>query len=158
MRVVSSTPASLVLAHRPVVVPAIAAALVVGVIYETAGDAPTLGAGQWAAAGMGILVGCFISYLSALRTRIVFDAARGEVRWKHSGWPGRGLGSCPLAEVAGVEVISSPGAERLALSTSEGLVPLTRHFSGIEPHQKNALAIREWLSQYEAGHPAENDR
>ena len=144
----------LVLAHRPLFVPAIAAALVIGVIIQTVDAAATLGLGEWAAAGMGILAGSFISYLSALPTRIVFDAARGEVRWQHFGWPGRVRGSCPLAEVTGVQVLSdSSRAERLALSTAAGVVPLTRHFSGIDPHEQNAAAVREWLSRWRPDPP-----
>jgi hypothetical protein len=139
----------LVLEHRPLVVPAIAAAVVIGVIIQTVEAAPTLGLGEWVAAGMGILAGSFISYLSALRTQIVFDAARGDVRWQHFGWPGRVRGSCPLAEVTGVQVLGgSSGAERVVLSTSSGVIPLTRHFVGIDPHEQNAAAVREWLSHW----------
>jgi hypothetical protein len=122
----------LVLEHRPLVVPAIAAAVVIGVITQTVEAAPTLGLGEWVAAGMGILAGSFISYLSALRTQIVFDSARGDVRWQHFGWPGRVRGSCPLAEVTGVQVLGgSSGDERVVLSTASGVIPLTRHFVGI---------------------------
>jgi hypothetical protein len=43
-----------VLAHEPLVVPAIVATLVV----ETLGSASTLEPGEWVAAGAGVLVGC----------------------------------------------------------------------------------------------------
>ena len=152
MRVVSSSAAALVLAHRPLVVPGIAAALVIGVIVQTIESAPSLGPGEWVAAGAGILVGSLVSYLSALPSRVVFDAARGDVRWQHFGWPGRVRGSCPLGQVTGVELLAdSSGAQRLALSTSAGVVPLTRNFLGFEPHARHAAAIREWLALHERG-------
>ncbi len=69
------------LVHRPVVVPTIAAALVIGVIIQTVGSAKSLAIGEWAAAGTGILVGSVISYLSALPTRVVFYAVCGVVTW-----------------------------------------------------------------------------
>ena len=90
--------------HRPVVVPTIAAALVIGVIVQAVGSQNALAIGERFATGIGIVVGSVISYLSALPTRIVFDAVRGVVTWQHFGWPGRVRGERALGEVTGVEV------------------------------------------------------
>ena len=155
LRVVSRTPSELVLVHRPLVVPLVAAAMVVGVAIETAGSARALSLGEWIAAGLGMLVGSFISYLSALRTRVVFDASSGHVHWQHFGWPGRARGGCSLSDVTGVEVLDDQsGASRLALSTTGGVVPLTRHFTGFERHAENAAAVREWLLNCRSDTPA----
>ena len=136
-------------------VPTIAAALVIGVVIETVGSAKSLAIGEWVAAGTGILVGSVISYLSALPTRVVFDAVRGVVTWQHFGWPGRVRGGCPLDEVTGVEVHDdSSGASRVVLSTSAGVIPLTRHFTGFDRHTENAAAIREWLANHQKNTPA----
>jgi len=155
LRIISNTFSTLVLAHKPLVVPGIALFIVLGVITETIRTASTLGVGEWIATALGILVGSLISYLSALRSRVVFDAGRGCVTWQHFGWPGRGRGSCPLDQVTEVQVLDdSSGAQRLALSTPGGVVPLTRYFSGIDPHNQNAAAIREWLSRAQSDPPA----
>ncbi len=155
MRVVSNTSAALVLEHRPLVVPILAAALVLAVVVQTLGSARSLGPGEAIAAVLGIGVGSLVAYLSALRSRVVFDAPGREVRWQHRGWPGRGRGSCPLAQVSGVEVCAEPsGATRLALTTSQGVVPLTRHFWGTEPHEQSAAAIRSWLERQGSGRRA----
>jgi hypothetical protein len=143
-----------VLVHRPVVVPIIAASLVIGVIVETVGSAKPLAIGEWVAVGTGILVGSVISYLSALQTRVVFDAVRGVVTWQHFGWPGRERGCCRLGQVTGVDVHDDPtGASRVVLSTSLGVIPLTRHFTGFDRHTENAEAIREWLANHQADKP-----
>lgn len=139
------------LLHRPVVVPTIAAALVIGVIVQAVDSPNALAVGERVATGTGIVVGSVISYLSALPTRFVFDAARGVVAWRHFGWPGRVRGERPLCEVIGVEVHDDPsGASRVVLSTSTGVIPLTRHFTGFDRHTENAAAIREWLANHRA--------
>lgn len=155
MKIVT-TPSELILVHKPIVVPLIAAALVVGVIVQAVVAEKSLSLGEWIATGTGSLVGSFIAYLSALRTRIVFDASRGHVQWQHFGWPGRARGGCALADVMGVEVLKDlSGASRLALTTTEGVVPLTRHFIGFNRHIENAEAIRAWLSHYRSNAPEE---
>jgi hypothetical protein len=128
------------------VVPGLAAALVIGVAVQALGSASSLAIGEWVATSAGVLVGSCIAYLSALPSHVVFDAARDEVRWQHRGWPGQLRGSCLLADMKGVRVDADTSrAERLVLVTSAGVVPLTRHFSGIEPHAANAAAVKEWL-------------
>jgi hypothetical protein len=127
------------------------AALVIGVIVQAVGSPNALAIGEWLATGAGIVVGSVIAYLSALPTRFVFDADRGVVTWQHFGWPGRVRGERPLCEVAGVEVHDHPsGASRVVLSTSTGVIPLTRHFIGFDRHTENAAAIREWLENHRA--------
>lgn len=80
MRVVSNTSAALVLEHRPLLVPILAAALVLAVVVQTLGSARSLGPGEAIAAVLGIGVGSLVAYLSALRSRVVFDAPGREVR------------------------------------------------------------------------------
>ena len=138
--------------HRPVVVPTIAAALVLGVIAQAVGSAKAIATGEWVAVVIGSLAGSAVAYLSALPTRVVFDAVRGDVSWEHFGWPGRERGGCPLSEVVGVDVHDEPsGASRVVLSTSTGVIPLTRHFTGFDRHAKNASEIREWLANHRDG-------
>jgi hypothetical protein len=155
LRIITNSPSYLVLVHRPVVVPTIAAALVIGVIVQAVGSPNALAGGEIVATGAGIVVGSIISYLSALPTRFVFDAARGVVVWQHFGWPGRVRGERPLCEVIGVEVHDDvSGASRVVLSTARGVIPLTRHFIGFDRHTENAAAIRDWLANHRASTPA----
>ena len=132
------------------VLPAAATVLVIAVLVDTLRDASRLSAAQWAGATAGILVGAFIAYLTALRSRIVFDAKLGEVRWHHSGWPGQGRGRCPLSDLVSVQPLgdsSVGGAQGLALLTSQGRIPLTRHVLSVErSHEETAASIRKWLS------------
>lgn len=147
MRIASNTTTELVLEHRPIVLPALGAALCAAVVFQTLQSAASLSASEWAGASAGILVGGFITYLMALPSRVVFDSSRREIRLRHSGWPGRGENRCAFDDVTGVEVQedSSIGAKRVVLLTSRGPIPLTRHFSGIEPHRKTASTIQKWL-------------
>ena len=155
MRVASSSSAALVLEHKPWVVPALVASCVVAVIAQTANSPSSLSFSEWIGTAAGVSVGGAIAYLAALPSRVIFDATAGQVTWNHMGWPGRLQGSCPLSEVTGVELLAEEsGAKRLALCTSSGLVPLTRHYTGFERHEQSATAIREWLAQYTAGPPA----
>ena len=57
MRVVSESETELVLEHRPIVLPALAAALVVGVVIQTLRFATSNSAAEWAGASAGILAG-----------------------------------------------------------------------------------------------------
>jgi hypothetical protein len=78
VRFVSTTLSELVVVHRQLVGPFVAAAIVVvGVAVETAGSAPSLSIGEWIAAGIGMIVGSFISYLCVSCTRVVFNVRCG---------------------------------------------------------------------------------
>jgi hypothetical protein len=155
LRVVLDNSETLVLEHRPIVTPAIAAALVFGVVVETARSAPSLDLAEWTASVLGISVGSFIAYLTALRSCVTFDSVRQQVRWNHLGWPGRGRGSCPLARITGIRARGDEaGNKRITLTTSEGVIPLTRHYSGFERHEQVAARVRAWLEQYRVAEDA----
>ena len=152
MRVVSNSTELLSLEHRPLLVPALAMSLVIGVVIQTINSAPSLGFGEWIATGAGVIVGCIIAYLSALPSRVEFDAARCEIRWNHVGWPGRERGSLPLDQVTGIKVLADEiGTKRMAITTSTDVVPLTRHFTAFERHEQNADTVGEWLEQHGQG-------
>lgn len=159
MRVVSNSFARLSLEHRPHLVPLLAALGVVGVVVQTVHSAASLGLGEWVATGAGVLVGSFIAYISALPSRVEFDADRGDVSWHHIGWPGRMRGNCPLDQVTGCEVVADEsGNKRLVLTTSAGIVPLSRHFTAFERHERNAATVGEWLDQHGHRTPLESKR
>ena len=138
--------------------PAVAAVLVLAVLIDTLRSAASLSAGQWVGATAGILVGGFIAYLMASRSRVVFDAERREVRWHHSGWPGQGQGACPLDDLTAVRLLgdeSEGGAQGLALLTLHDSVSLTRHNLAVQrSHKETAVSIREWLSRHGYDVPA----
>lgn len=152
MHVVTKTPTMLSLEHKPRFVPAIALLLVIGVVAQALGSPSSLSLAQWVGTGFGVLVGSFITYYAALPSHVEFDAERGEVRWRHVGWPGRAAGSCPLGQITEVQLLEDEhGLKRLALTTDAGVVPLTRHLTAFERHTENATTVREWLMQYKAG-------
>jgi len=127
----------------------LAALLVAAVVVQTLQSVDSLSPMQWAGATAGILVGAFIAYLIALPSRVVFDSAQREMRVHHSRWPGRGETRCAFDDLTDVEVHTDASrAERIALLTSRGPIPLTRHFSGFEPHDENARAIKTWLGDH----------
>ena len=137
--------------HKPVVLPAAAGALALAVLVDTLRSAPSLSAGEWVAALAGISVGAFVAYLTALRSRVVFDAEREEVRWHHAGWPGERKGACPLSRLRGIRVLggrTSGGSHGLTLLTSEGPVRLTRALLGVDrDHAHLAATAGEWLAR-----------
>ena len=152
MHIISNSSERLFLEHRPFLVPALAMSLVIGVVIQAVNSAPSLSFGEWVATGAGVLIGCIIAYLSALPSRVEFDANRCEIRWDHVGWPGRERGSLPLDQVTGIKVLADEiGAKRLAITTSTDVVPLTRHFTAFERHEQNAATIGEWLEQHRQG-------
>lgn len=154
MRVVSNSASKLVLEHKPFVIPIIIAIMVIAVVVDTLWSAKSLTIGQWIGAGAGVLVGALMTYITSLSSRTVFDAECGEVCWQHNRWPGGGSGCCSWENVTDVKEIqdtsSDGGGTRVALYTGEGLVPLTRHFSGTDPNKKNVDAIKKWLREYQA--------
>ena len=149
MRVVSESTHELALKHRPVFVPALAISLVVGVLVDEL-SSPTLPSGtEWIALGLGCSVGLLIAYLSSLRSEIVFDAMRREVRWHHIGWPGGERGTVSFDDLTDVLIVSAEerGAERIVLRTSRGTVPLTRGYFGFHSYGQTVSAIHEWLKR-----------
>lgn len=154
MRVAINSSVRLSLEHRPLLVPLLAASCVAGLVIKTIGSAASLSLGEWVATGAGVLVGSLIAYLSALPSRVEFDAVRSAVNWCHTGWPGRARGNCPLRQVTGIELhADESGCKRLVLTTSAGVVPLTRHFTAFERHEQNAATVREWLDRHGRGTP-----
>lgn len=133
-------------------VPTLAGALVLAVLVDTLRSASSHSAGEWAAATLGILVGGFITYLSALRSRVVFDASREEVRWRLAGWPGQRQGACPLAQLRGLQVLGDRapgGVQGLALLTPGDSIPLTRHGLAVgRDCEATATAVSEWLARH----------
>ena len=155
MRIVSESDQQLILEHKPMVLPAIAAVLAFAVLAQALRSPGSVSLSGWVGTVLGSAVAGFIAYLMALPSRVVFDAGAGEVSWHHKGWPGRAHGRRKLDEITGVEVASrSPGGDgagRVTLLTAEGPIPLTRDFWGIGRHEQTAKRIREWLGQHGAG-------
>jgi len=151
LRIVSESESELVLEHKPIVLPAVAALLAIAVLAEALRAPASVSAAGWVATVLGSTVALVIAYRMALPSRVLFDAVRGEVSWSQTGFSGRDEGSCPLDGVTGVDVASrSPnddGAQRLVLQTTNGPVPLTRDFWGFGRHEQTAASIREWLAR-----------
>ena len=158
MRVVAESDRELILEHRPIVLPGLAGILVIAVVIQTVLSAATLDLESWIGACAGISVGGFVTYLMALPSQVAFDGKQREVRWHHRGWPGRGKGHCSLDTITGVQVLTetpNSGPARIGLMTTTGLMPLLRHYSGVEPHQQTAAIIRDWLRRQGLDIPAD---
>ncbi|MAE97312.1 MAG: hypothetical protein CL910_21890 [Deltaproteobacteria bacterium] len=139
--------------HRPRVLPLlgfVSAILLTGLLAD-----------RWQELGRDDVVGTLLAialfalagFLTSRSTRFVFDAATGQVRWQHVGLLRSSEGALPFSAIQQVRVEPEPlnpdgGSFRVVLGTSDGPLPLTPHYSGTEPHEENARAIRTWLSDH----------
>jgi len=149
MRIVEDNPARLAIVHRPRILPAffLGCALVLGVyLLVRLGELHLH-------EQIGLILGTFLcalaSALTATQSECRFDAQSGQVSWRHRGVFARSSGELPLQAIEGVGVETDRDAEgqsyRVVLATRHGRVPLTWHYSTIEPHTDIARAICCWL-------------
>src|SRR5439155_18756770 len=149
MRIIKDNPARLAIVHRPRILPAffLGCALVLGVsLLVWFGE---LRLHKQIGIMSGIFLCALASALTATQSECRFDALSGQVSWIHRGVLSRSSGELPLQAIEGVRVETDRDAEgqscRVVLATRHGRVPLTWHYSTIEPHMDIARAICRWL-------------
>jgi hypothetical protein len=149
MRVVSESKWELIAAHRPRWLPLIL--VLAGVSFASAALlhpfdslAETLGAGATA------LFFVFSAYMASTTSEFTFDATSRKVKWQERRPFAAADGVIAFSEIKGVAVQTNEDSEgkscRVVLHTNAGDTPLTRHYSGIEPHEEDtARRIATWL-------------
>ena len=149
MRIIKDNPARLAIVHRPRILPAffLGCALVLGVsLLVWFGE---LRLHKQIGIMSGIFLCALASALTATQSECRFDARSGQVSWIYRGVFARSSGELPLQAIEGVGVETDRDAEgqsyRVVLETRHGRVPLTWHYSTIEPHTDIARAICRWL-------------
>lgn len=151
MKVAKHSPELLVLQHRPVWLPAFFGAACFFIGYKFVADFNEMTTWELVGACMAGLAFGLFTMLSSIRTTVSFDAQRGEVSWCHQGVFSGDEGRVELNAIQSVILERQPlsrgtGSYRVVLLTSNGAIPLTPHYSGVEPHEENATAIRDWLA------------
>ena len=152
MKVVVNTPAELIARHRPVVLPLVVGLLTLATAVQATSRYGSLAVGDAVGYVLGLATGVVIFVLVSGGSEVRFDAASGEVGWRRRVFLSTMQGKTPLASITGVAVVtdrhSDAGAQRVVVSTSDGPLPLTWHYSGIEPHEETAKAVRVWLKEH----------
>lgn len=136
MRIVTQTSSDLVLEHRPVIFPVVLVMTWLSAAVATFRSPESLGPGEWVAAVAGHLVGGFIVYLTAQRSRVTFDGEKRMVTWQHIGWPGAENAIRPL--VVGRK-------NWLFSQTPSGAQASAAIYSLIETAKANGLSPYEYL-------------
>lgn len=155
MRVIVNTPATLVARHRARVLPALLATFFAYVAYHALTEHDSLSTGRLVGHVLSVAMGVVIIALVARESEFRFDAATATVYWQRRGWRDRSRGAVRLADiqVATIETNDTGDgpAQRVALVTTAGRLPLTSHYSSVEPHEETARAINLWLCQHGFG-------
>lgn len=152
MRVVENTPAELVARHRPRLLPWLPVALAVALAVRAVRHFESLDASDLVGTALGIATAAAIAFLMARRSEFRFDAETRRVNWVVEHFRSRVTGSASLDDITAVCIETNSGGDtsgdRVVLVTEAERVPLTWHFSGIEPHRETARAIRTWLRDH----------
>ena len=161
MRVMVNTPAELIARHRPRVLPLLFSFIVVALVVRVVVRYESMTGADIAGTVLGVATGAIIVVLVSRSSEFRFDAVSGELRWKRWGFVSRSHGTVVLESIAGVTIETNRHgegeAERVVLLTKHGRLPLTWHYSAVEPHEKTIHAIRLWLRDHGVGDPAAED-
>ena len=149
MRVVVETPEELIIRHRPWVLPLLLAALVLGLLLRTLANYSSTGTSDLVGTALGVVTGTMILALVARRSEFRCDARLRQLQWKQRGLLSSSGGILPLEDICGLSMETDNHrdgpADRVVLLTTRGRLPLTPHYSGMEPHRQTRRAIRGWL-------------
>lgn len=149
VRVIVNTPATLVARHRARVLPGLLATFPVYVAYRALVTHDALSAGGIIGHVLGVATGVVIVALAARESEFRFDATTATLYWRTRGWRHRSHGAVRLADIQAVTIETNDTgdgpAQRVALITTAGRVPLTSHYSSVEPHEDTARTINRWL-------------
>jgi hypothetical protein len=157
LRIVINTPAELVLIHRPRVLPLLLATFVVAVTARAIAQIESMTISDLIGTVLGVSTGGIFFFLVSRRGEFRFDAASGELHWERWDFMSRVNGTTKLASIEGVDIETNRHgegeADRVVLLTKEGRIPLTWHYSGIDPHRQTVEAIRIWMHEHGFGEP-----
>lgn len=152
MRVVENTTAELVARHRPRFLPWLPVALAVALAVRAIRHFESLDASDLLGTALGIATAAAIAILMRRRSEFRFDAGTRQVNWVTEHFRSRTTGSASLDDITAVCIETNRSGEgagdRVVLVTAAERIPLTWHFSGIEPHRETAQAIRTWLRDH----------
>jgi hypothetical protein len=158
MRVVVNTPAELVASHRPRLLPALLGTLVVAVAARAVMQYESMATAEIVGTVLGVATAAVIVGLVSRSSEFRFDAVSGELRWKRWGFLSRSHGTIALESIERVIIGTNHDgegeADRVVLITKQGRLPLTWHYSSIEPHEQTAQAIRLWLREHGISEPS----
>jgi len=112
----------------------------------------SLDASDLVGTALGIATAAAIAILMGRRSEFRFDAGTRQVNWVTEHFRSRVTGSAALDDITAVCIETNShgdgSADRVVLVTAAERLPLTWHFSGIEPHRETARAIRTWLRDH----------
>lgn len=152
MRIEHRSPALLVVSHRPRLVPATMAALaLIGVyVFCFERDRFVGGAEWWVPLGIAVCVAGV--YLTSRGCEFRFDARIGALVWRRQEPFLTYGGRLDLSKVVHVETEpcndSDRRAVRLVVLTDRGGIPMSYHFSTLEPLPEMAVEINAWLGRH----------
>jgi hypothetical protein len=105
----------------------------------------------WRAVGGGVVALLFVlsAYLFATRSEFRFDATARKVHWYERRPFSSAAGTLGFDALTGISVQRDNGVDgavyRVVLHASDADLPLTRHYSNVEPHAETAQRITDWL-------------
>jgi hypothetical protein len=93
--------------------------------------------------------------MMSTRTEFRFDAKSRKLKW-HERLPFvEASGVIAFSELTGVSVQSLDDSDgvsyRVVLHIRTGDIPLTRHYSTVEPHEETARRIGVWMRAHDVG-------
>lgn len=153
MRVREHTPERLVLTHRPTLLVVLLGGATLAMAVALPGRWTAYGRGEIIGALLTIALAAFATVVIATWSIVVFDRATRTMRWRHRGAFALPSGKSSIDRIRGVGLEDEPmpdvpdqPSRRIVIRMARGSVPLTRHFSGVEPNEATVAAIREWLA------------
>jgi hypothetical protein len=152
VRVVVNTPAELVARHRPRLLPWLPAALALALALRAIRHFDSLDASDLVGTALGIVTALAIAILMGRRSEFRFDADTRQLTWMREQIRSRATGSTAIDDIIAVSIETNQSGDstgdRVVLVTDAERLPLTWHYSGIEPHRETAQAIRVWLRDH----------